>query len=262
MRTAILSSLLTLLVLVGALLLLSHYSGPKGDKKLLERKGDFLDLHVRLPLPWIFSGREPEPNRLVYLNREGALLRGGGDDSTTNRASLAGPSESDTIDLPGYQGSHSTWQQTLACVREAFAPFNVRIVDQRPVTGDYLMVLAGGSSRVLKGKGKSHANATGLAPHNGLPIHNAVALVFTQTTGAQIRQTCETIVHEIGHTYGLDHAHDCRDFMTYLPYCGKKRFVDKDVRCGEHKTRECKGGKPTQNSYQELARVLGLKKTT
>ena len=34
--------------------------------------------------------------------------------------------------------------------------------------------------------------------------------------------------------YGLDHARNCKDIMTYMKPCGAKRFLDKDIPCGEH----------------------------
>lgn len=45
--------------------------------------------------------------------------------------------------------------------------------------------------------------------------------------------------------------------MTYKKYCGARRFVDEDVRCGEGKPRDCKGGDKTQNSHEHLLKLLG-----
>lgn len=259
-RTAILSSVITVVLLLGGLITLQYYTAPKGQRKFITRRGDFVDLHVRLPLPFLFSGREPEPTKLVYLNREGARLRGGGDDATHNRASLVGD-DSGTLDYPGYAGSHYTWRRVMRCLRTAFRDFDIEITDQRPVDRNYVMVLMGGSPRVLKRKGSAHLRATGLSPYNGLPIANGVCLVFTKKIGPSWRRICETAAHEIGHVYGLDHAYHCRDFMTYLPYCGTKRFVNKAVSCGEKKKRKCKGGKGTQNSHAHLADLLGRRRS-
>lgn len=262
MRTAILSSLLTVLLLGGLLVALQLFGARHGGKGAVRRHGDFLDLTVRVPVPWLFSGKSPAPTKQVYLNREGARLRGGGDDATSNRASLAGSSADRQIVVPAFRGSYYRWTQVLKCVRKAFAPFDVEILDQRPVDQNYVMVMLGGRPRLLNRKGTAHLKATGLAPFNGLPIQNAVAIIFTRKIGPSVRRLCETVAHEIGHVYGLDHSYDCRDFMTYLPYCATRRFLNKAVPCGERKKRACQGGKPTQNSYAELARVLGLRKKT
>jgi hypothetical protein len=47
--------------------------------------------------------------------------------------------------------------------------------------------------------------------------------------------------------------------MTYMKPCGAKRFVDKEVRCGEGKPRDCVGGAPTQSSFRRLLQVLGAR---
>ena len=257
MRTAIISSIITVAALVALVITLNYFSQPPGKRQLITREGDFLDFHIRVPLPFAFSGTKSDPNKVVYLNREGATLMGGGDDATRNQASLAGPSESDVVHIPGFRGSATRWDAVVKCVRKAYAPFNVKIVDQRPVEGNYLMVVIGGQPTTMKHHGKASQRASGLAPFNGLPIHNAVVLVFSRALRASLRLTCETAAHEIAHAYGLDHGYDCRDFMTYLGHCGAKRFVDKEVPCGEKNERICKGGRPTQNSFTELAKVLG-----
>ncbi len=258
MRTALISLFVTVFVVLAIILALVFTSARKGEKRAVKRTGDFLDITVRLPLPWLFSGKKPKPNKIVYLNREGASLRGGGDDATSNRATLAGKSIQDTVHVPPWKGTYSRWASVVKCVRKAYAPFDVEIVEQRPMGVDYMMVLFGGSPKLLRNRtGKSHLKATGMAPHNGLPIHNAVVLVFTRFMKESVRRTCETAVHEIAHAYGLDHGYHCRDFMTYLGWCGTKRFVNKAVPCGEKKKRKCHGGNSLQNSYQDLLKVLG-----
>jgi len=258
MRTAILSAGITLLVVAALLAGLMVTAARKGEKRSIKQSGDFLDITVRLPLPWLFSGKKPRPNKTIYLNREGATLRGGGDDATHNRATLAGGSIKDTIEVPAWRGSYARWATVTKCIRKAFAPFDVEIVERRPVGTDYMMVLLGGNPKLLRNReGKAHLKATGMAPHNGMPIHNAVVLVFSRFMRESARRTCETAAHEIAHAYGLDHSYHCRDFMTYLGYCGVKRFVDKAVPCGEKKKRNCHGGRGLQNSYQDLLKVLG-----
>jgi hypothetical protein len=260
MRTAIISAIITLLVVALIVLVLVFASARKGEKRSVKRAGDFLDITVRLPLPWLFSGAKPKANKIIYINREGATLRGGGDDATNNRATLAGTSIEDSIDVPAWRGSYSRWAAVMKCLRKAFAPYDVEIVERRPVDSDYLMVLFGGHPKLLKNRvGKAHLRATGMAPHNGLAIHNAVVLVFTRFMKESTRRTCETAAHEIAHAYGLDHGYNCRDFMTYLGYCGTKRFVDKEIPCGEKKKRKCHGGASLQNSHQDLLKVLGAR---
>ncbi len=216
------------------------------------------DIHVGFPLVL----RPGEPSRVIYLNREGAVLTSGIDDARKNRSSIVSNTGKLELAFPPFRGSFSTWQRIVDCVRQKFAPFDVEVVSQRPMKGEYIMVLFGGKSTMLGRKGnKNKIHATGLAPFNSAPIRNAVAMVFADALHNRVRETCEIAGQEIAHAYGLDHAYNCRDLMTYLRRCSKTRsFVDKVVPCGEYEARQCADGKPTQNSFARIASVVGLRK--
>ncbi len=216
------------------------------------------DMHVRFPLVL----RPGEPSRVIYLNREGAVLTSGIDDARQNQSSIVSNSGKEELTFPPFRGSFSSWQKIVDCVRVKFAPFDVKVVSQRPMKGDYIMVLFGGKSTMLGKKGsRNKVNATGLAPFNSAPIANGVAMVFADALRNRARENCEVAGQEIAHVYGLDHALNCRDLMTYLKRCSKTRsFVDKDVPCGEYKARECADGKPSQNSFARLGAAVGLRK--
>lgn len=57
MKTVIISSVATLVLVVMLVLALSYHSSKKGSKGMISRRGDFVDLHVRLPLPFLFSAK-------------------------------------------------------------------------------------------------------------------------------------------------------------------------------------------------------------
>ncbi len=105
------------------------------------------DVHMRLP--GVLSAH-PKVPKVIYLNREGALLTHGLDDSSKNIASLV-PQELGTLSFPAYSGAPSRWRALLKCVQQKFAAFDVRVVAQRPVEPGYIMVMVGGSSSMLKG---------------------------------------------------------------------------------------------------------------
>ena len=98
---------------------------------------------------------------------------------------------------------------------------------------------------------------TGLAPFNGEPIEDAIVFVFSHALRRNVRKVCETAAMEIAHAYGLDHAIHCRDLMSYKRPCGRRRFLDEAIPCGEHHARPCKDGSPTQNSHRVLLEALG-----
>lgn len=226
----------------------------------LLRMVDRAATRANIELPTVVAAENlpfaPQPSRVVYLNREGAVLRAGVDDATKNVSSIVRSAGQTTVDIPGFTGTNSRWNSIVKCVQSKLAPFDVEIVDRRPVDQDHMMVVFGGTAAVL-GETSAHHHATGLAPFNGAPIENAVVMVFSGATKNNNRTTCETAAQEIGHAYGLDHVYDCHDLMTYRPYCGTKSFVNRDVKCGEHSTRECVDGSKTQNSHQVLMSILG-----
>jgi hypothetical protein len=201
-----------------------------------------------------------KPSRIVYLNREGAELIGGPDDAAFNVSSIVAGNPSNRASMPAFGGTAARWSAIVKCIREKFAPFAVRVVERRPVEGEYIMAVLGGRVQDLGLQvegGIGHSHAVGLAPFNGEAIPNAVVFVFTRSLGDSAQGTCEAAGMEIAHAYGLDHARNCRDLMTYMPRCGPRRFVDQDASCGEHAARSCEGGHPTQNSYRHLLRLLG-----
>lgn len=194
------------------------------------------------------------PSRTIFLEKNAIVLSPGIDDATRGVSSVVASSRNTPANLPGWKGSKAGWTQLVGCVRKLFAPFDVVVTDERPTHDDFVLVAVGGKPADL---GRKEKTTSGLAPFNGDVIPRAVVFAFAAAVGNDARVTCETIGMEVAHAYGLDHGYDCRDVMTYLRSCGPKTFLDKDIRCGEHKKRNCEGGLPTQNSYRRLLDVLG-----
>ncbi len=212
----------------------------------------------------------PGPSRTIFLERRPIEIRPGDNDAGMKRSSVlrdvrakadAGkqppPDPARPAKLPGWKGSEAAWKQVVACVTKQFEPFDVIVTDKPPIDGkDYVLVVVSGKPTDI---GSADRRIGGLAPFNGAVIARPVVFAFGAQLGHDVRQVCETISMEVAHAYGLDHGYLCSDTMTYLKPCGAKRFVDKDVRCGELKARDCAGGSPTQNSYRRLLEVLGAR---
>lgn len=203
----------------------------------------------------------PEPPRVIYLRRQPVTLEGAlADASHRNLSSVLGENRVDRVTTPGFSGSDRAWNAIADCVRSQFRPFDVRVVETRPRRPGYTLVAVGGRARDLgieRTQGSHHVE--GLAPFSGGVIPNPVVFGFADAVENRPRAVCETIAMEVGHAYGLDHAHHCKDVMTYLDGCGPKRFVDASVPCGEHAARACTGGGETQNSHAELKAILGAR---
>lgn len=213
-----------------------------------------LPKRIQIALPLV----RPEPMRAVYLNREGAVLRSGADDSRVNQSSIVANMGIASAVIPAFAGSPKRFDAISKCITKKFAAYDVDVVTRRPVGRDYIMAMMGGTISVLGPDAKKkHHHAYGLSPYNGQPIADAVVLVFTRTMRERTTTVCETAAMEIAHAYGLDHARNCRDLMTYMKRCGARKFVDKDLACGEHRNRACGNGDSKQNSHMTLLELLG-----
>jgi hypothetical protein len=197
------------------------------------------------------------PSRTIYLSREPVELRPGEDDAAAGVSSVLANASNKPARTRAWAGGDARWKSLVKCVQELFAPFDVVVTDQRPNHKDFVLVAVGGKPIDI---GVTNDRVSGLAPFNGNVIPRAVVFAFSAASQHDVTTTCDTIGMEVAHAYGLDHAYLCKDVMTYLKPCGKKRFVDADVPCGENKKRTCEGGKPTQNSYRQLLEILGARR--
>jgi hypothetical protein len=200
------------------------------------------------------TGERPAPSRVIFLDRAARTITAGEDDAPSLVSSVVASNGAQARRVPGWKGSAKAWTSTVACVREIFAPFAVEVTDQPPPTREFLRVVVGGRPTDI---GESERGIAGLAPFNGGVVPRAIVFSFAATQGHRPRAVCETIASEIAHAYGLDHEYLCSDVMSYLPPCGKRRFIDRDARCGEGQARTCASGGPTQNSHRKLLAVLG-----
>lgn len=202
----------------------------------------------------VVKGRTRPASKTIFLERKPLELRPGIDDAARGISSVLASTSKKPAKVPGWKGNTATWAKLVACVRQQFAPFDVEITDERPLHDDFVLVAVGGKPSDI---GVKDRRVGGLAPFNGEIIPTPIVFVFSAALRHDVRAICETIAMEVAHAYGLDHGYECKDVMTYLTGCGAKKFVNKDVRCGEKKPRNCEGGAPTQNSHRHLVNVLG-----
>lgn len=201
----------------------------------------------------IVKYEQPEPSRTIYLHRGALELSSGADNARTNTSSLVdGPGP---FVVPRYKASNATWRRLVACVESKFAGYDVRITDERPTSGDYILVKVGGSPADI---GLDGQRLGGIAPFNGYAVPNSVVFAFDQRGRSRTQNNCQTVAHEVGHVYGLDHSLDCKDIMSYQQ-CGPKTFVNKPAPCGEYESRACEGDATYQNSVARLTEMLGTK---
>ncbi|MEO8707098.1 MAG: Ig-like domain-containing protein [Kofleriaceae bacterium] len=209
------------------------------------------------PLPTTSDGSAAlAQSRVIYLNKNGVTLSPGNNDSRTNRSSIA---QQQTTIAP-WNVSATTWNATVACVRELFQPFGVSVVEADPGNVPHIEAVFGGSPGQL-GMGN---NVAGVSPFttNCSIIENSIVFTFTNVIPADARLACEIQAQEIAHSFGLDHELLASDPMTYLPFNANRSFKNQVASCGEDVTRPCGINGSTcranQNSVALLTERLGV----
>lgn len=212
-------------------------------------------LRVIQPIPPV-SAVAFATTRTIYLNRDGGTLTPGNNNSQTNTSSLV--SQASTI--AGWDTTDAKWAETVACVREMWAPFDVAITDEDPGATPHVEVHVGGTPAAIGFSG----NIGGVAPMalDCSVVERAIVFVFPNNLGQRPQSVCEVIGQEVGHSYGLDHELEPSDPMTYLAYSGERTFRDKTASCGESTARPCgfegyAACRANQNSFRILLDRLG-----
>lgn len=191
----------------------------------------------------------PLTKRTLFVNRHGGTYQPGDDDSSHHISSIV----SGTSTVPPYADGDAAWAKFMTCIQDQFSPFNVTVTDVDPGSATHIEAVISGSP----GDVGMDQGVGGVAPMYGdcSIVERAIVYVFAEVLGGP-QTTCEVAAQEIGHAYGLDHEYLCEDPMTYLSGCGKKKFQDKTVSCGEYGARACQCS-ATQNSVQMLLSRLG-----
>ena len=199
--------------------------------------------------------------RTVYLVRDGALLWPGlENDAMTGISSIVRQPTA----IGAWDIDDETWTETVACVKELYAPFDVAITDQDPGDVPHLQAIFGGHPSDVG----LPDNVAGVSPftEDCSVIERSVVFTFTDVLPDDARTMCEVMAQEIAHSYGLDHELLSSDPMTYLDHDGPRSFQDVDARCGEFEARPCGIGarvcRATQNSVQLLGERLGFRRSS
>jgi uncharacterized protein (TIGR03382 family) len=197
-------------------------------------------------------------SRVVYLNKNGVTLSPGANDSRVNKSTVVNAQTA----IAGWSASTTTWNETVTCMRELFARWDITIVDQDPGSVPHIEAVFGGTPQQVGLDG----SVAGVSPFTTdcSIIENSVVFTFTNAFSFTSREACEIMAQEVAHSYGLDHELLASDPMTYLPYTGNRSFQDTQAQCGEDLSapRQCgiNGNvcRATQNSVQLLTQRVGL----
>jgi hypothetical protein len=223
-----------------------------------DRRDDFVFARQAIEPPAASLRAAPRvaQSRTIYLNKDGVTLLPGDNDARTNHSTLA----QQPTAIAAWTPAPEVWADTVACMSELFARWDVTITDVDPGDVPHVEAVFGGTPSQLGLAG----NTAGVAPFttNCSIIENAMVITFTEILPENARMVCEIMAQEVAHAYGLDHEMLPPDPMTYLDYDGDRAFQDEDASCGEHAARPCGIGgtvcRATQNSVALLTERLGL----
>lgn len=198
-------------------------------------------------------------SRTIYLNRDGALLHPGDNDARLSTSSIV----QQPTELSAWDIDDDTWADTVACMREIYARFDVKVTDEDPGEVPHIEAVFGGHPNDVG----LPDNVAGVSPFTtdcGI-IENSVVFTFTDVLPDDPRVMCEVMAQEIAHSFGADHELLASDPMTYLDYDGERSFQDRYASCGEDTPRPCgiAGSvcSQKQSSVQLLSSRLGLRGT-
>ena len=195
-------------------------------------------------------------SRTIYLNKNGVTLTPGANDSRMNRSSII----ASQVTVPAWNVSSAVWTQTVTCLREMFAPYDVQITETDPGDMPHIEAVFGGSLSSLGLSG----NFSGVSPFSSSckVIENSIVFTFTDVIPQKAQVACEIMAQEIAHSYGLDHQLLAADPMSYLSYAGAKKFQNVTAECGETSPRPCAAPgaamcRASQNSHALLMERIG-----
>lgn len=215
---------------------------------------------ARQVLPAQPHATERAQSRVIYLNHNGVLVRPGDNNSAQQVSSIV----TEPTLTNGWDVDDDTWSQTVDCVTQLYAPFDVTVTDQDPGAVPHIEAVIGGHPNDIG----LDDNVAGISPFTTdcSIIENSIVFTFPDILPDDPRAVCEVMAQEIAHSFGLDHEMLASDPMTYLDYDGDRSFKDKMVSCGEFADRACGINGNTcrdrQSSVQLLTQRLGASGAT
>jgi hypothetical protein len=155
------------------------------------------------------GGGEPQ---IIFVNFDGALISDCDEecsDAPTDRSwAISEHFGRDEMQFAPYTSSAGK-TAIVAAIASAYSPYNTSVTTMRPAEGPYTMVI------VSPTPGPNH----GVAPLDCLNTNpNDIAFVYNLGSSAHWsapQQIARASVHELGHSFGLEHVVAGDDFMQW-----------------------------------------------
>lgn len=209
--------------------------------------------------PWELceGGACTPPTRILYINLDGATTTFGPADASMNSQNLY---EEFEASFAGYSPDAGPREALMDAITAQWAPFGVLVTGQRPdpsVTTPYMMAVVTADPPPAGFEGVAWV----AFPDCGDGITRDVAFVFNAPgDGFSAQEHANAVSGAIAQTFGLQRTGSSDDITGF-----GGQFVDaciprsQDPPCAAHDPQLCGGDATQQNSYRELAALLGLR---
>jgi len=197
--------------------------------------------------------------RVIFLAFEGvSLTRSTTNEDARNNISAIVNSSTEVIspfdpyDLSSTGGMSRSQiiSATQTELERLYSPYDVTFTTTRPSTGNYHMLVFGGSSVGVLGDNGAAGVSLGDC---GDTMANNIVFIFTEVSGMRVGDMSTTAAHELGHSLGLSHINDTDAVMYYsitslIPdHWGQGTIPDQPVCSGQS----------YQDSGQQIMEVIG-----
>ena len=203
--------------------------------------------------------------RVVYLNFDGVTLTASNtsDDATKDKSAILAAAiqsgQTRTIppfnvnDLASTSGMSRSQiiSRVVSDMYESHAPYNIEFVTERPTSGNYSMVVFGGTCQTVAGQ----SGCAGIALLDcGDYMPNNITFAFPY--GLRVADLASTAAQEEAHAFGLAHTTDTTDIMypylrDFVPTVfGAGPVPDGDSTCG---------GMTYQDSDERMMQIIGYR---
>ena len=223
-------------------------------------------------------GDGPNGEQVLFVNFDGAnILRvdnNGSENSTDNSSWIPktysiGQSKAfaafDVSPYPSYTKATAI-AYMMGLVQSWYADFNAYVVSTRPSSGRYTELMVGDQiTRFLSSVGSGTVGIATLDCFNSSQVNVgfdfAVTLESFQPPGTKQEQTdtllliAQTVAHEAGHTFGLEHVSNEQDIMNPTVSTNVVGFIDSSSMLSDGSAK-CGTGS-SQNSHARLLDNLG-----
>lgn len=193
------------------------------------------------------------PARILYINLDGVTTTFGNADASQNVQNLY--QEFATTWDP-YGADEATRQALLSAIAEHWAPFPVVVTDMRPAAGPYVMAVVSASPRPAGFEGF----ALFAYPDCGDVLPQDIVFVLASPSdGAGAGLHADWVSSTIGRALGLRRTEAPDDLMGYGSRFADACNASTDTACPTAHPALCGDDPMQQNSYGELAALLGTR---